>query len=324
MSSYLITGGTGSLAGQLIRDLIASPRTSRVVCFSRCEAKQERMRQAHPAYRDPRMRYYLGDIRDVDRCEEAMRGVDHVVHAAALKQVPAGQTNPDEFARTNVDGTINVIRAAHRAKVKKVLCLSSDKAVEPRNIYGSCKKLLEDFAVTASQRFAPVQVACTRYGNVWMSHGSVMEKWASAGQGETVEVRDFAMTRFLITLPQAARFVLGCLSAMKGGEIFVPDMPAATLLEIFRVFFTMDQPHTIVGPLAGEKFHETLIAEHELHRTIKSTNRYVITPPMEINLPTYCQDPRFGLTDLTEPLTSDKVRMLSAANIKEMIYGIAS
>jgi UDP-N-acetylglucosamine 4,6-dehydratase len=277
MTSFLITGGTGSMGQQLVRQLLENTATERVCVFSRDEWKQDAMRNA--GFTDPRLRFFIGDVRDRDRLRRAMHGVDNVIHTAALKQVPACEYNPLEAVKTNVDGTANVIDAALDADVAKVLMLSSDKACDPVNLYGATKLVAEKLIVDANA-YAGTRFACTRYGNVISSRGSVLPLFqAQHAAGSSLTVTDRYMTRFVLTLEQGARFVLESLERMQGGEIFVPKIPAVSVSTIAEAVTWPENARVILmGARPGEKPHETLVSEHEASRTTDEDDCYVIRP----------------------------------------------
>lgn len=285
VTSYLITGGTGSFGQALTRSLLDDASTVRVAVFSRDELKQHTMRL--DGYTDDRIRWFIGDVRDRDRLRRAMNGVDTVVHAAALKQVDTCELNPLEAKKTNVDGTANVIDAALDAKVGRVLMLGTDKAVDPTNLYGATKLVAEKLIVDANAYSGAdgPRFAATRYGNVISSRGSVLPVFqAQHAAGLPLTVTDPAMTRFVLTLAQGVEFVRACLDHMQGGEVFVPKLSAATVATIAAAATgaTLERSHAYavhrIGLRAGEKMHELLISEHEAHRTIDRGWCYTVTP----------------------------------------------
>ncbi len=288
VSSYLITGGTGSMGQALTYALLEDPKVERIAVYSRDEWKQSEMQNAFP---DERLRFFLGDVRDRDRLRRAMQGVSRVIHCAALKQVPACEYNPIEAVKTNVDGTANVIDAALDAQVGRVLMLSSDKACDPVNLYGATKLVAEKLMVDANvySRAGTPRFACTRYGNVLWSRGSVLERWdAELRDGEPLSLTDLRMTRFVLTVGQAAHFILDCLERMNGGEVFVPRLPACDLATMAQALI-VSREHLASGVFGaergarpGEKTHEMLISEHEAHRAVPSLEAgYAILPTWE-------------------------------------------
>jgi UDP-N-acetylglucosamine 4,6-dehydratase/5-epimerase len=278
--SVLVTGGTGSFGQAFIRKLLVDHNPRRIVIFSRDESKQADMEQELPASTYPALRYFIGDVRDVDRLEMAMHGIDTVVHAAALKHVPAAEYNPFECIRTNVHGAENVARAAMRAGVKKVIALSTDKAANPVNLYGA-SKLASDKIFVAANNLAGgnTQFAIVRYGNVVGSRGSVVPFFRKliANGTDHLPITDPRMTRFWITLDQGVEFVLSCLPMMQGGEIFVPRIPSMKMVDLARAM-APNLPHRVVGTRPGEKIHEVLITEDDSRTTVELADRYVITP----------------------------------------------
>ncbi len=275
MTSLLITGGTGSMGQQLVRQLLEDATVERVCVFSRDEWKQDAMRNA--GFTDPRLRFFIGDVRDRDRLRRAMHGVDNVIHTAALKQVPACEYNPLEAVKTNVDGTANVIDAALDADVAKVLMLSSDKACDPVNLYGATKLVAEKLMVDANA-YAGTRFSCTRYGNVISSRGSVLPLFqAQHSAGKPLTMTDPEMTRFVLTLEQGALFVLDSLDRMTGGEVFVPKLPSVTVSTIAAAVTNRGAIH-LIGARPGEKLHETLVSEHEADRTSDEGDGFVIRP----------------------------------------------
>lgn len=278
MKRVLITGGTGSLGNYLIPLLLTDPELERIVVFSRDEQKQWAMRATVP---DERVVFYLGDVRDRDRLTMAMRGVDAVIHAAALKIVPKGEWDPSEFIKTNVLGTDNLVHAAVDAGVKKVLGLSTDKAVAPVNLYGATKLTAERLLIASNAYRTKTAgaFAVIRYGNVADSRGSVIPLWrAAAAAGNPLPLTHLDMTRFWITLPEAAGAVLQALLHMEGGEVFIPKMATFRLVDLAEAI-APDVPCTTIGIRDGEKLHEDLITTHESRNVHEEENVFVIVPP---------------------------------------------
>lgn len=232
-ASILITGGTGSFGKAFLREVLENHAPRRVVVFSRDELKQFEVRALLGD--DPRLRWFIGDVRDRRRLERAMHGVDHVVHAAALKQVDTAEYNPFEYIATNVTGSQNVVEAAIDAGVKKVVALSTDKASSPINLYGATKLCADRLFVSANHYAAAydTRFSVVRYGNVMGSRGSVVPKFqALAARGESLPITDARMTRFWITLPHAVQFVLDSFSLMEGGELYVPRIPSMKVTDL--------------------------------------------------------------------------------------------
>jgi len=277
-SSILITGGTGSLGKALTKELLANRKVARLVILSRDELKQFEMRQQFND--DPRLRWFLGDIRDVARLRRAMHGVDYVIHAAALKQVDTAEYNPFEFVETNVRGSQNVIEASIDAGVQRVVALSTDKASSPINLYGATK-LAADRMFIASNHYAaayPTRFAVVRYGNVSGSRGSIVPKWRElARAGKPLPITDSRMTRFWITLPQAVEFVLSSFDVMSGGELYVPRIPSVRITDLAEAVAPGAEVVEI-GIRPGEKLHEEMIAEDDARRTLVLGDRFLVQP----------------------------------------------
>lgn len=276
--SILITGGTGSFGRAFVQALLERYRPARVIVFSRDELKQFEMQQSFAA---PVMRYFLGDVRDRERLVQAMRGVDIVVHAAALKQVPAAEYNPMECVKTNIHGAENVIQAALANRVDKVLALSTDKAANPINLYGATK-LASDKLFVAANNIAgdnPTRFAVVRYGNVVGSRGSVVpyfRKLLAEGARE-LPITDVRMTRFWISLAQAIDFVFRSFARMQGGEIFVPKIPSVRIVDLAEAM-APGLPHRLIGIRPGEKLHEIMCPADDSHLTLEFADHYVIRP----------------------------------------------
>ena len=276
--SIMVTGGTGSFGRKFIAALLKRYKPARVVVFSRDELKQFEMQQEFSA---PCMRYFLGDVRDRERLLQAMRGIDLVVHTAALKQVPAAEYNPTECIRTNVDGAENVIHAALSNNVAKVVALSTDKAASPINLYGATK-LLSDKLFVAANNIAGARTtrfAVVRYGNVVGSRGSVLPLFSrliANGAGE-LPITDPRMTRFWITLEQGVDFVLKGFARMYGGELFVPKIPSLRITDLARAMAPA-LPQRTIGIRPGEKLHELMIPRDDSLNTLEFADHYVICP----------------------------------------------
>jgi UDP-N-acetylglucosamine 4,6-dehydratase len=277
-SSILVTGATGSFGKAFLNYALTNLDPQRIVVFSRDELKQYELRQMFND--DPRLRFFLGDIRDKARLERAMHGVDYVVHAAALKQVDTAEYNPSEFVETNINGSQNVIDAAIDKGVKKVVALSTDKASSPINLYGATK-LVADKLFIAGNHYAathPTRLAVVRYGNVMGSRGSVVPLFRRlAAEGKSLPITDKRMTRFWITLPQAVKFVVDSFDVMQGGELFVPRIPSMRILDLVEAV-APNQPTHEMGVRPGEKLHEEMIASDDSRRTLRFPDRYVVQP----------------------------------------------
>ncbi|HEX3753561.1 MAG TPA: UDP-N-acetylglucosamine 4,6-dehydratase (inverting) [Rhizomicrobium sp.] len=277
--SVLVTGGTGSFGRHFLKTVIAQYKPRRLIVFSRDELKQFEMAQEFPPEKYPFIRYFIGDVRDKDRLDLALRDVEYVVHAAAMKQVPTAEYNPFECIRTNVFGAENVVTAALRRGVRRVVALSTDKAANPVNLYGASKLASDKIFVAAnnlSGEGGPL-FSVVRYGNVFGSRGSVVpffKKLAAEG-AESLPITDARMTRFWITLTQGVNFVLSSMEMMRGGEIYVPKIPSTTIPDVARLISPHLKQH-VVGIRPGEKLHETMIPADDAHCTVELEDRYVI------------------------------------------------
>ncbi|MSO98459.1 MAG: UDP-N-acetylglucosamine 4,6-dehydratase (inverting) [Rhodospirillaceae bacterium] len=280
-TSIMVTGGTGSFGNAFIRLLLRVAKPRRVIIFSRDELKQFEM-QNHPDLKDhDELRYFIGDVRDQARLETAMRDVDYVVHAAALKQVMAAEYNPFECIRTNVHGAENVVRASINVGIKAVVALSTDKAVNPINLYGA-SKLASDKIFVAGNYVTGKQTtkfSVVRYGNVAGSRGSVLPFFRTliANGAKKLPITDARMTRFWITLEEGCDFVLTSLGAMEGGEVFVPKIPSLRMVDLATAM-APQLPHDIVGIRPGEKLHEALISDNDGRNTLDRGNYFIIEP----------------------------------------------
>lgn len=275
--TVLVTGGTGSFGKAFARILLREYPVRKFIVFSRDELKQHEMRTG--GFDDPRIRYFIGDVRDEKRLRRAVEGVDIVVHAAALKQVPACEYNPMEAIQTNVMGARNVIEAALDSGVRRVMALSTDKAVNPINLYGATKLCAEKLFVQSNSYAGSKEVrfSCTRYGNVVGSRGSVIPLFLEQKKNGKLTVTDKRMTRFWITLDQGVRFVLRCIEQMHGGEVFVPKIPSMNVLELVKAI-APDARVEYIGIRPGEKVHEVLVSEDEAGHTLELDEMFVIEP----------------------------------------------
>jgi UDP-N-acetylglucosamine 4,6-dehydratase len=275
--SILVTGGTGSFGKKFVEIMLKEYGPKRLVIFSRDELKQHDMRVAGLDH--PSLRYFIGDVRDEPRLERALSGISVVVHAAALKQVPACEYNPFEAIQTNIMGGRNVIDAAINQGVRRVLALSTDKAVNPVNLYGATKLCAEKVFVQANA-YAGAQdsrFSCARYGNVVGSRGSVIPVFQEQRRRGRITVTDPRMTRFWLTLEQGVRFVVSCIEQMHGGEIFVPKIPSMRMMDLAEAIAPGCEIETI-GIRPGEKLHEVLVSEDEARNTLEVDDRYIIQP----------------------------------------------
>ena len=281
--SILITGGTGSFGQQLTQTLLSRYQPHKVIIFSRDELKQYEMQQV---FDSPVMRYFIGDVRDQSRLVQACKGVDFIIHAAALKQVPAAEYNPTECIRTNINGAENVIHAAIANKVYRVIALSTDKATNPVNLYGATKLCSDKLFVAANNIVGDKQprFSVVRYGNVLGSRGSVVplfKKMIEAGS-QDLPITDPHMTRFWITLQEGVDLVLKCFSRMYGGEVFVPKIPSVRITDLAQAM-AEHLPHRIVGIRPGEKLHENMVPSDDSSRTIEFDDHFVTIPAIKFS-----------------------------------------
>ena len=279
-SSILITGGTGSFGRAFLARILETRNPNKVIIFSRDELKQYEIKQRYGS--DPRVRFFIGDIRDRDRLRIALHGVDYVVHAAALKQVDTAEYNPMEYVKTNILGSENVMLASMDAGVKKVVALSTDKASSPVNLYGATK-LTADKLFISSNHYAHnfgTAFAVVRYGNVMGSRGSVIPFFRDlAERGQPLPITDLRMTRFWITLPQAVDFVIKSFVTMAGGELYVPRIPSMRVVDLAQAI-APDSDLVEVGIRPGEKLHEEMISVEDARHTIRQPDRFVVTPTL--------------------------------------------
>jgi UDP-N-acetylglucosamine 4,6-dehydratase len=279
--SILITGGTGSFGKQYVRTILERYAPKKLIIFSRDELKQYEMAQV---FHDDCMRYFIGDVRDGERLMQAMSGVDYVIHAAALKQVPAAEYNPMECIKTNIYGAENVIKAALATEVEKVIALSTDKAASPINLYGATKLASDKLFVAANNMVGPrrTRFSVVRYGNVVGSRGSVVPFFrARIAEGcEFLPITDPRMTRFWITLQNGVDFVLKNFARMQGGEIFVPKIPSVNIVDLASAM-APHLPQRVVGIRPGEKVHETMCPADDSHLTLEFADHFVIKPTIQ-------------------------------------------
>ncbi|WP_432151796.1 UDP-N-acetylglucosamine 4,6-dehydratase (inverting) [Streptomyces sp. bgisy029] len=279
-STLMLTGATGSFGRSLIRHVLDHHRPARIVAYSRDELKQYEARRHFDD--DPRLRWVIGDVRDRERLLSAMRGVDHVVHAAALKQVDTGESNPSEFVRTNILGSQNVVDAAAEAGVHKVVALSTDKACRPINLYGATKLVADKLFIAANLQTADraTRFAVVRYGNVLGSRGSVIPFFREMGRaGKSLPITDKQMTRFWLGLDEAVRFVVESLDLMQGGELFVPRIPSMRLVDLAEAVVPDALMHE-VGLRPGEKLHEEMIHPDDAPNVVRLGDRYIVQPAL--------------------------------------------
>jgi UDP-N-acetylglucosamine 4,6-dehydratase/5-epimerase len=327
-SSVLITGGTGSFGRAFVKHVLAEyPDVKRLVVYSRDELKQYEMQLD---VQHASLRFFIGDVRDKERLRKAMQGIDFVVHAAALKQVPAAEYNPMECIKTNVHGAQNVIDAALDTGVRKVIALSTDKAANPINLYGASKLASDKLFVAANNVVGnnPTRFAVVRYGNVVGSRGSVVplfRRLVAEGARE-LPITDLRMTRFWITLPQGVLFVIRSLSRMYGGEIFVPKIPSTTIADLAAAIGP-GLGHRVVGVRPGEKLHEVMCPKDDSHLTLEFPDHFVIRPTI-----LFTKHPDFEVNALGErgrPVadsfeynSGNNPRFLSADEIRSLLESV--
>jgi len=273
--TILITGGTGSFGRSFVKYILRNEQIKKIIVFSRDELKQSYMQKE---IHDERLRFFIGDIRDKDRLQRAFKKVDIVVHAAALKQVPTLEYNPFEAVKTNIIGTQNVIDAAIDQGIQKAILISTDKSVEPINLYGSTKLCAEKLFISGNS-YAPCQTkfSCVRYGNVIGSRGSIVEVLMNKKHEEKIKITDDRMTRFWISLEQSFALVLFSLKYMRGGEIFIPKIPSMKLIDLVDAI-APNCDYEIIGMRPGEKIHESLLTKEEASHSVEFDNYIVVLP----------------------------------------------
>jgi len=273
----LVTGGTGSFGKKFVEIMLKEFHPKKLIVYSRDELKQHEMRAA--GFDHPSLRYFIGDVRDQERLRRAMHGVNIVVHAAALKQVPACEYNPMEAIKTNIMGTSNVIEAALDSGVEKVMFISTDKAVSPVNLYGATKLAAEKLVVQSNAYAAgtATRFSCVRYGNVVGSRGSVVPVFIQQRTSGKLTITDERMTRFWLSLEQGVHFVIRCIEQMHGGEVFVPKIPSMKVIDLAQAIAPQSKIE-IIGIRPGEKLHEVLISEDEARTTIELGDMFVVQP----------------------------------------------
>jgi UDP-N-acetylglucosamine 4,6-dehydratase len=273
----LITGGTGSFGRAFTKRILNDFKPAKLIIFSRDELKQHEMRSS--GFEHPNLRYFIGDVRDMMRVRRAMQGVDIVVHAAALKQVPACEYNPIEAIMTNIIGARNVVEAALDTSVEKVMALSTDKAVNPINLYGATKLAAEKLFIQSNAYAGgrDVRFSCVRYGNVVGSRGSVVPVFIKQRESGRVTITDERMTRFWLSLDQGVDFTIRCIEQMQGGEVFVPKIPSMRITDLAKSI-APDAQIDFIGIRPGEKLHEVLISEDEARHTLELEDMFVVEP----------------------------------------------
>lgn len=320
-TTVLVTGGTGSFGKKFIRVLLDDYQPEKIIVFSRDELKQHEMRVA--GFDHNSIRYFIGDVRDKDRLMRAMHGVNLVVHAAALKQVPACEYNPMEAIKTNILGSSNVIDAAIENGVAKVLALSTDKAVNPINLYGATKLAAEKLFIQSNAYAGGrnTRISCVRYGNVVGSRGSVVPLFIKQRESGKVTITDERMTRFWLSLEQGVRFVIRCIEQMQGGEVFVPKIPSMRMVDLAAAM-APDAEVEIIGIRPGEKLHESLIGEDEARHTVELPEMYVVQPSNALWFGYAWEDKGNSLPDGFTYTSANNAQWLDAEGIREFIAPI--
>tara|TARA_B100000029_G_scaffold516819_1_gene635196 strand:- start:9183 stop:10184 length:1002 start_codon:yes stop_codon:yes gene_type:complete len=279
--TILITGGTGSFGSKFVSIVLSKFKPKKIIIYSRDEYKQYLMQKIFPENKYKCMRYFLGDVRDLDRLKMAMNGADYVIHAAALKQVPSAEYNPMEYVKTNINGAENVIQASIFQKVSKVIALSTDKAANPINLYGATKLAADKIFVAANNIVGKqnTSFSVVRYGNVANSRGSVQQLFSELinKKSNHLPITDERMTRFWITLEQGVNFVIDCFKRMNGGEIFVPKIPSIKITDLAKAL-APNLEQKIIGIRAGEKIHEIMCPSESAHLTLEFSDHFVICP----------------------------------------------
>jgi UDP-N-acetylglucosamine 4,6-dehydratase len=299
--SVLITGATGSFGQQFVKKIIHEYTPERLIIYSRDELKQYEMQSTFPETKFPNIRYFLGDIRDLDRLKLATKNIDILVHAAALKQVPAAEYNPMECIKTNIHGAQNVIEASIENNIKRVIALSTDKAVNPINLYGATKLASDKLFISANNIVGKndINFSVVRYGNVVNSRGSVIPLFLKliSEKSKYFPITDQRMTRFWITLNQSIEFVIKSIERMSGGEVFVPKIPSFHITDLAKAI-DPSKEEKIVGIRPGEKIHEIMVPSDEAFRTYEFTDHYVISPTITIE--GHSNDNQFSTNKLQE------------------------
>lgn len=317
----LVTGGTGSFGRKFIEVMMKEYHPERLIVYSRDELKQHEMRMA--GFDHPNLRYFIGDVRDLHRLRRAFNGVDLVVHAAALKQVPACEYNPMEAVKTNILGSSNVVDAALDAGVEKVLALSTDKAVNPVNLYGATKLAAEKLMIQSNAYAGGMttRFSCVRYGNVVGSRGSVVPLFIQQREKGEITLTDERMTRFWISLEQGVRFVIRCIEDMQGGEVFVPKIPSMKMTDLAKAIAPEAKIRNI-GIRPGEKLHEVLISDDEARSTVELDDMYVVQPPAALWFGYHWSEKGRHLPENYHYASDNNTEWLTVAEIKQMADSI--
>lgn len=321
--NILITGGTGSFGKKATEIILKKYRPSRLIIFSRDELKQFEMAQVYSVQDYPCMRYFIGDVRDSERLHRAFHNVDYVIHAAALKQVPAAEYNPFEAVKTNIFGAQNVINVSIDQKVKRVIALSTDKAANPINLYGATKLCSDKLFIAGNSYVGRDHTifSVVRYGNVVGSRGSVIPFFQKQKEKGVLTVTDPRMTRFWITLEQGVNFVLRCLEIMVGGELFVPKIPSMNIMDLAKAICPKCEVQ-IVGVRPGEKLHEVMIPRDDAKKTIAFEDHYVVQPDFEFWQRRYSNDVGEPVPEDFEYSSRTNPWVLSTEEMKEMIISL--
>lgn len=316
----LITGGTGSFGNKCAEILLSRYQLKKLIIFSRDEYKQYEMAQRFPVSRYPMIRFFIGDVRDKERLYRAFQGVDIIIHAAAMKQVPAAEYNPTECIKTNVYGAQNIINVAADVGVERVLALSTDKAANPVNLYGATKLCSDKLFIAANAFTGDMKTifSCVRYGNVLGSRGSVIPLFCEQAKEGKITITDPKMTRFWVTLEQGVEFVLMCLTEMRGGELFVPKLPSMNIMSLSKAICPSCEID-IIGIRPGEKIHEVMVPAADSRRTLELDDYYVILPDLSELWDEYKAKGAIELPDGFEYSSNNNSRVLSEEQLKEMI-----
>jgi len=316
--TILVTGGTGSFGKKFTRIMLDEFHPKKLIIYSRDELKQHEMRAA--GFDHPSLRYFIGDVRDQERLRRAMHGVNIVVHAAALKQVPACEYNPMEAIKTNIMGTGHVIEAALDSSVERVMFISTDKAVNPVNLYGATKLAAEKLVVQSNAYAAgtATRFSCVRYGNVVGSRGSVVPVFIQQRTSGKLTITDERMTRFWLSLEQGVHFVIRCIEQMHGGEVFVPKIPSMKVIDLAQAIAPQSKIE-IIGIRPGEKLHEVLISEDEARTTIELGDMFVVQPAEAMWFVYDWKSKGKPLTDGFRYASDTNPQWLDLASIQEII-----
>jgi UDP-N-acetylglucosamine 4,6-dehydratase len=314
----LITGGTGSFGRKFVKIMLEDFQPAKLIIFSRDELKQHEMRAA--GFDHPSLRYFIGDVRDLMRLKRAMHGVDIVVHAAALKQVPACEYNPIEAIMTNIMGGRNVVEAALDTNVEKVMALSTDKAVNPINLYGATKLAAEKLFIQSNAYAGGTgtRFSCVRYGNVVGSRGSVVPLFIKQRPEGLITITDKRMTRFWLSLEQGVRFTIRCIEQMQGGEVFVPKIPSTNIVDLAQAI-APDCRIEYIGIRPGEKLHEVLVSEDEARHTLELEDMFVIEPQASLWFGHAWREKGKPLPEGFNYMSNTNLDMLSESQLKELV-----